>query len=279
MDLTDFSAISSFLSVLTPLGAIALFVWVILRTESRHTWVYRLWRLIHGNKEVSDPEVNAYINEQNSLMSFRLIAGIPVRTLEHAHQLIRWTKLHNVEMFALRMSGEYFDPDLRKIRVDKLPSKLMQGLKLLMLAVALVIALISVVTVYTDNAVVKLKATDRWLLLGERDARPLWPLNAKAIDRTACKDDAAVIAEHSSFTAKEVVLVCSVITDEGAPSYVKKSIKGQRNSSIFLIVVMLVAAWITLMEFMSAYVAKRLARRNLSSEISGDQLLLDLDAD
>ncbi|WP_143093286.1 DUF6216 family protein [Polaromonas sp. OV174] len=130
MDLTAFSTISGALGVLAPLCTVALFLWVILRTRSRHSLLYRLWQLVHGNQEISDPEVKAFISEQNSLMSFRFIAGVPVSTLEHAHQLIQWTKRHNVEMFALRMAGEYFDPDLRQIRVQKLPSKLMQGAKL-----------------------------------------------------------------------------------------------------------------------------------------------------
>lgn len=126
MDLTTFSTISGILGTLAPGGLVLLFLWVIWRTESRHTLIHRLWQLVHGNQEITDPEIKAFINEQNSLMSFRFIAGVPVSNLEQARQLIQWTKLRKVEMFALRMAGRYFDPDKRQIRVEDLPSKLTQ---------------------------------------------------------------------------------------------------------------------------------------------------------
>lgn len=275
MDLTAFSTISSALGVLAPLCTVALFLWVILRTESRHTLLYRLWQLIHGNQEISDPEVRAFISEQNSLMSFRFIAGVPVSTLEHARQLIQWTKRHNVEMFALRMAGEYFDPDLRQIRLHKLPSKLMQRGKLVLTALALLMVVVSVLIAYTDSATLKLKATDRWFLMSGSEARPVWPLNANALGKTDCSADVGANAKRTTFTEKEVGVLCDVLGHDDTPSYIKDAVKGQRRYSIFLIVVALLAAWIFVAEFMSGYVAARLARRTLAPELSNDQLNLD----
>ena len=275
MDLTAFSSISSALGVLAPLCTVALFLWVILRTESRHTLLYRLWQLVHGNQEISDPEVRAFISEQNSLMSFRFIAGVPVSTLEHARQLIQWTKRHNVEMFALRVAGGYFDPDLRQIRIEKLPSKLLQSSKLFLAALAVPIAVVSGLLAYTDSATLKIKATDRWFLMSESEARPVWPLNANAIRKTDCSADISAITTRTTFTEKEVGVLCEVLNHDGTPSYIKDSVKGQRRSSMFLIIVTLVAAWILVMEFMSGYVARRLAKRKLDPELTNDQLNLD----
>lgn len=263
MDLTAVSTISSAFGILAPGGFVLLFIWVIWRTESRHTLVHRLWQLIHGNQEISDPEIRAFISEQNSLMSFRFIAGVPVSTLEHARQLIQWTKLRNVEMFTLRMAGRYFDPDQRHVRVEDLPSKLMQLIKLT--SVVLFIPMIFVFTsiAFLDSAILKVKITDRWLLMSENEARPLWPLTADSIHKATCSIDTSADAGRSKLTEKEVSVLCGVLKHDNTPKYIRDAQKGQQRSSIFLVFVTFLAALICLVEFTSGFAAKRLVRRKL----------------
>lgn len=128
MDLTQFSNVSGVLGVITPLLLVCAFIWLWLRTQSRHVLLYRLWRLLHGSQPIHDPEVNAFIEEQTSLMSFRFLTGVQAKTLGTARTLIQWARLNDVAMQDIATCGEYFDPDLRQVRASKLPSRWQQNL-------------------------------------------------------------------------------------------------------------------------------------------------------
>jgi hypothetical protein len=275
MDSVTLSSISTILGILAPVCMGGLFLWVVLRTRSRHTLFFRMWQLLHGNQEISDPAIRAYVSEQNSLMTFRFIAGVPVKTLESAHRLIEWTKLRNVDMFVLRIAGDYFDPDLRQIRIEQLPYKVTQWTKATLAALSAALVFLSLLIAFTSNAILTVNITDRWLLMTSNDARPLWPLMTKPIQKATCSDETTA-SEKSKFTTKEVAVLCEVLKNESTPNYIAETVKKQRSSATFLIIVTGIATLILLSEFVSGYVAARLARRKLDPSLDGDQLTLDL---
>lgn len=247
-----------------------LFLWVIWRTESRHTLIHRLWQLVHGNQEITDPEIKAFINEQNSLMSFRFIAGVPVSTLEQARQLIQWTKLRKVEMFALRMAGRYFDPDKRQIRVEDLPSKLTQKAWLASALLLLPVIFVSASLAFLDSAFVKVKATDRWLLMSENEARPVRPFISESIQKTSCVINATENINRSKFTEKEASVLCGVLKNDEIAKYTRELVRKQRQSSVFLLFISIFAAAMSLSELASGFAAKRLSDKNLDPNIPSD---------
>ena len=99
MDFATLPSLSSSLSIAAPSLICMAFVWVIWRTESLHVLMHRLWQLVHGKQEITDPEVRAFIDEQTSLISFRLFAGVKVNSLAQARQLIQWAKRKDTEAF------------------------------------------------------------------------------------------------------------------------------------------------------------------------------------
>jgi hypothetical protein len=75
MDASSVSvAVRDLFTFLAPPGGVALVagvLWVVSRTRSAHVLRRRVWRLIHGKGEVSDLDVQAFVDEQTSLMAFR----------------------------------------------------------------------------------------------------------------------------------------------------------------------------------------------------------------
>lgn len=269
MDLTALSTISNALGTLAPGGLVLLFLWVIWRTESRHALIHRLWQLVHGNQEIADPEIKAFINEQNSLMSFRFITGVPVSNLEQARQLIRWTELRKVEMFALRMAGRYFDPDKRQIRVDDLPSTLAQRVWLASFVLLVPVIFLSASLAFLDMAFVKVKATDRWLTISENEARPVWPPFSEPLQKTDCSTNADEQPNRSKFTDEEVRVLCGVLKNNGSASYARELVKKQRQAALFPLFVSILAAAMSFSELVSGFAAKRLRDKNLDPSLLG----------
>lgn len=275
MNSITFSTISGAIGVVVPCLILFGCVWILFRTQSRHVLMYRLWRLVHGSQNISDPEVNAYVNEQTSLMWFRFMSGVPVKTLDSARQLIQWTRLHDVEMRVVAMCGDYFDPDLRKVRLDKLPSTLMQKAKAVLITLLSLASFSCFFLAQPDDALVRLKATDHWLLLHGDEAKVLFPIDASPIRKADCSADTNANAVRTNFSAAEVKVLCDLLNNADTALFVDRTVKKQKLSFAILCASLLFWTLIFFAAWMKGYVALGLAQRGLESSLNGNQLELD----
>lgn len=275
MDSFAFSTITSAIGLVIPCLILFGCIWVLWRTQSRHVLKYRLWRMVHGSQEISDPEVCAYVNEQTSLMSFRFMSGIPVKTLENARQLIQWAKFHDVEMSEVAMCGNYFDPDLRKIRLDKLPSSRLQKANATLTALIFLVSLVCLFFASLDDALIRLRATDHWLLLRDGQAKVLFPISANPLRKTECSANANTNASRTNFSAEEVEVLCGLLNSDGTTEYANATIKQQRFSFALLSASLLFWDWISFLAWRKGFIALRLSRSSLASDLAGQQLELN----
>lgn len=278
MDFASVSEISSFFSVAAPILIGAVFAWVIWRTESRHVLIRRLWQLVHGRQEISDPEVRAFVDEQTSLISFRLFAGIPVASLNEAHQLIQWAKHNGVQMRTLRHCGELFDAELRRVKEHKLPGCVSQALRLAGFVVAVAMFAVSVASLPTDRALLSLKATGRFFLATATEVTAVWPMQTASLRTSDCSNPASDIGARTSFSEDEMKALCSVLKDAGFPAFVKNTVKEQRWSAVLLCLFAAWLAWLALFAWGAGIAAKKLADRRIDPALPGSrQLTLALD--
>jgi hypothetical protein len=276
MDFPNASNISSVFGAVAPLLIGAVFLWVVWRTESRHVLLSRLWQLVHGKQEISDPQVRAFVDEQTSLISFRMFAGVPAASLEEAHQLIEWTKLNGVQMRTLSVCGELFDTQLRQVRVHKLPSRFSQVLRLIGFFTAVVVGCVSVMSLFSSQSLLTLKSTQRYFWASPTEVKPLWPLTAAALRVADCSKAAAVNATRTTFSAQEVEILCEVLKSATTPEFMKKALSDQRWSLVILIAFTLWLSWIGLFAWAAGFAAHKLANRHIDPALPGSQLSLDL---
>jgi hypothetical protein len=278
MDFATLPSLSSFLSIAAPSLICAAFIWVIWRTESLHVLVHRLWQLVHGKQEITDPEIRAFIDEQSSLISFRLFAGVKVNSLDQARQLIQWAKHNGVQMRALSLCGELFDMELRQIKQHKLPSRLTQGMRLTGVAIGMLLLFVSTTALFHDQAFLTLKATQRTFAATTTQAkalRSIFPFGPAPLRIDDCSQPASLNAARTSFTENEVGILCGVLQDKDTAASVKDSLKEQRWTCALLIAFAIWLSWICFLAWATGYVAKHLAARRLDSSLPDSQLTLD----
>ncbi len=208
-------------------------------------------------------------------MSFRFVTGVKVATLQHARKLIEWTRCYGVEMRTVALCGEYFDPDLRQLRSEKLPSKLVQRTTLLFSVLAILICFGSAFVVTTDRAILKFKESDRWFTMSSNEARAIWPFKGNPVRKTDCSSDKGPKATRIGFKEHEVLVLCDLFNHHGVSDFVDSTVKDQRVSSLAMTGVTLWAAWFLITVLMRIGAAKRLERRQLFPDPSGGQLSLD----
>ncbi|MDQ0043241.1 DUF6216 family protein [Variovorax boronicumulans] len=276
MDFPNASNISSVFGVIAPLLIGAAFLWVVWRTESRHVLISRLWQLVHGKQEISDPQVRAFVDEQTSLISFRMFSGVPVTSLKSAHQLIEWTKLNGVQMRTLSVCGELFDAELRQIKVHKLPSRFSQVWRLAGLFTAVAIGFVSAVSLSSSQSLLTLNSTQRHFWGSANEAKPLWPLMANSLRVADCSKTANANAERTTFSEQEVGILCGVLKSETSPEFMRKALSDQRWALVMLIAFALWLSWIGFFAWAAGFAAHNLARRRIDPSLPGSQLSLDL---
>lgn len=276
MDFPNASNVSSVFGVVAPILIGAAFIWVVWRTESRHVLLSRLWQLVHGKQEISDPQVRAFVDEQTSLISFRMFAGVPVASLNEAHQLIEWTKLNGVQMRTLSMCGELFDAELRQVRIHKLPSRFSQALKLVRLFAIAAFGLVCVISAFSSQSLLTLKSTERNFWASSTQMKALWPLDAAPLRVDDCSQATSANAMRTSFSEKEVGILCDILKSEGTAEFMKKTLSEQRWSLIMLIALALWLSWVGLFSWAAGFAAHKLAKRGIDPSLQGSQLSLDL---
>lgn len=271
MNLTALSSVSSFLSVLVPISILVGFIWMWKRTESIHVLLHRIWRLLHGRQPITDPEINAYIEEQTSLMSFRFLTGVQVKTLASARQLIKWSQFHEVEIKTIARCGDYFDPDLRAIRVHKLPSPSLQKMKILLLVLISFTGLMASMGIVTNDALLQFKATNHWFFMKSAEASVIWPVNAESLKKSDCRAEVHDNAHRTSFSESEVQLICTMFTSPEKQDYIQIALTTQRLAFAYVLFVFTLLAWLSFWDCMKSVMAKDLLKRRLNPDITGGQ--------
>lgn len=279
MDSTTASNLAQSFSLAVPLLIAAAFAWAIYRAGSRQVAVRRLWQLVHGKQEIADPQIRAFVEEEASLLSFRMLAGVPVSSLEKAHQLIDWAKSNDVQMYRLRLCGDLFDPDTRQIRVEDLPSKWALSLKCARLLLCVFLTVASVGILFFDRTLMKINETERHFFatpsgLGTLgSAIPFGPSPLKAVE---CSRPVSANAARTAFTEREVEILCGVLKASETPAYLKTALNDQRWETAKLLLISAVLAWMSFFSWASGFAAHKLSKRRIDPAISGTQLNLAL---
>ena len=205
-----------------------------------------------------------------------MFSGVPVTSLKTAHQLIEWTKLNGVQMRTLSVCGDLFDPDLRQVKIHKLPSRFSQAWRLAGLFTAVAIGFVSVISLSWSQPLLKLNSTQRHFWGSANEATPLWPLTANALRVADCSQAASANAARTTFSEQEVGILCDVLKSGTSPEFMRKSLSDQRWALVMLIAFALWLSWIGFFAWAAGFAAHNLAKRRIDPSLPGSQLSLDL---
>lgn len=277
----DFATITQFggaLAALVPLVLITGFFIVIWRTVSLHTLLRRLWLLVHGSEEISDPKIRAYVDEQTNLMSFRMFSGVQAASLEEAHQLIQWVQINRVDLRHIAACGHYFDTGLRQVRKQDLPSRPYLCAQIAVFAVSLVGSLALAWLMLIPQVPFTFKSSERTFLATESSAQTLWPpvfFNRNPLKKGDCDQPLAANAARTSFTEAEVKTLCELLPAKDWPEHLATQLKEQRWSLFVYLLFFLALLGYVVMVVNKVIAAKALLARGLTLAFPGTQEELD----
>lgn len=206
------------------------------RTQSLHFLVRRFWLLVHGHKDIPDPQIQAFSQEQTSLYAFRLFSGTQVQSLEQAHKLIAWSQHQKVPMATISACGDCFDLEKHEVRTEKLHGNLYRASLFSGLYVLIVYATCSIFIAVSNPGIATLKATNRWVILNEDNIEKLFalPFVTTALDRGDCQKQYPNRLRTSQFNAEEIEIICDLLKNKDWDKHVAQTKKEQRKTLLLM---------------------------------------------
>lgn len=272
---------ASDIATLVPLGIAVglglLFSWVVWRTESWHMLRRRIWLLVHGKEEISDPGIREYVEEQNNLAAFHVFAGVQVATLAEARTLMAWCKARHVDLGVLRICGPYFDPEARRIKERWLPPRWV-GHAIGAVAMGFLLAAVVSAWAMTLPPLLMLKKTEQRFFADGTELRRPWPLlpfSARRLRPEDCEKPVDGEAARTGFSERDIAILCPVLKDPEFGAYVKNAASDQR---VFL--AMCAACFLFLMYYAAVRAvrvvcAHKLRARCVDPALPAEQMELD----
>lgn len=260
------SALSASGSILAWIPIVVLTVGfgvVMWRTQSPHFLLRRFWLLVHGSKDIPDADIRAFVDEQTSLQSFRLFSGVKVGTLDGAKLLMDWCKHHGIPISKVSECRDCFDPDERRIRMDRLPRKSWRIVQVLWGAVLIIFMGISLAAILYPPGLGQLKATDRWVLLSEDQVKKAVsvPFLTNALDKGDCTTRMPKRVEGSGFSAEEVDIVCDLLQKPDWRQFVSDLKDRLRWSFVWLMLICMAGFYIVYRDVSQWMAAKEILER------------------
>lgn len=272
------------IATLVPLGIAVglgiLFFWVVLRTESWHMLRRRIWLLVHGKEEISDPGIRDYVEEQNNLAAFHVFAGVQVTTLAEARTLMAWCKARNVDLGVLRICGPYFDPEARRIKERWLPPRWVRHA---IGAVAMVFLLAAAASAWATALPVLLtvKETQQRFFAEGKELRRPWPLlfsSARSLKPEDCDKPVPAEAARTGFTERDIAILCPLLKEPEFGTYVKNAAWRQCVSLVVYAAFFLFLMYYTAVRALRVRCAHKLLSRRIDPALPAAQMELDFGA-
>lgn len=258
-----------------PLLTACLFIIAILgiaylcwRARSLHFLLRRFWLLVHGNKDIPDPQIQAFAQEQTSLYAFRLFSGTQVQSLAQAHQLIAWSEKHQVPMTTISACGDCFDLEHHKVLTEKLPGKLYRIALFLWLCTLIVCIGLAIFISTTKPGLAILKSSERWIILNENRVERAfaWPFITPSLNIGDCQEKNSDRLQATGFVAAEIESICNLLSTKEWTEYVSKTKKDIQKQCFELIIICFICFVIFIPSINKQYHARELHKKLTSTK-------------
>lgn len=254
-------------SLFAPLGLISSVIivgglfWIVFRTRSTHIFLFRMWRLASGSVEVKDPQIQEYLEKQNSLMSFRFVSGLLSKRIDDAHEMIAFGKeVGDETLEEFRNAGDYFNPSTKQVDLTAIPNGLRQAMNWFFGLVGVLMFYLALnALIFQTPAFVQLRSTGTYFMLSSNsaDAMSFFTKDVRTID---CARDRELPTDRG-FTPTEMKAICGILADSQLDTYLKSTLAEQARLFLVVLIAGAVLATSRIRAQLEIHSAKKLAAK------------------
>jgi hypothetical protein len=238
---------------------VTLLIWLCARSHSPHIVLSRIWRLVQGKAQRTDPIVGRWLEQRDALVQFRVMSGTRARTLNNVHRLIAWAEANNEDIADIARCKTNFD--LESVMLKRTPSRFEFTFVGILLALSIPTLVLSAACTLAPRVWVSVKTPDaHTLFLSETDVR-VWR-STEHFGVTQCNAmTPGALALDVGLSVTEVITACGWLKDPKLSEYLDKALITQRTGLGWLAVLGALYAWIARSWLASIRAARDMAKR------------------
>ena len=234
--------VTYFLSVL---GLFAVGFYAIFRLKSTYIIREKIWSSFVGDRDFSDEHLKAFADEQLDLSRFRVVYGVPARSIADLHRLLAWMKEFDLAPFDVKRAREWINPSKNE-PFQEPNGRFLVG-RVFMLAVLMAALFATMKAVGSHQTLLKMRASGTYYWSDGKSVEPAW--GNGHFDPRGCADGGVPDVSGTGFTSLEAKLLCDGIADGELNKIVTESIASQRRgfgTTAFIIGIFAIAAFLKL---------------------------------
>ncbi len=215
--------------------AFAIAIYVLWRTGSAHMLRLRVWNLAYGKDVAIDERIRSFIEGRTSLMAFRYVSGVSMRSLESARRLVKWLEDNDEDVSTIALAGQYFDREELRLN-EKLPSKHLLLFLIFSMTLAWVAFTATGTLWFTERGYFSVKESGKRFSATATDIQSIGLYLAS--DRTTLNSQRCSESPipKGEFSDKEAQLLCSFLLDSEFKPFVESAVRAQRAFLTVLVV-------------------------------------------
>lgn len=245
--------------LLSSLGLGIVAVYAILRLNSTQIIREKVWSAFVGDKDFNDEKLKSFADDQLDLTHFRVVYGVPARSVPDLHRLLSWMERHKFTPIDIKRARGWIDPS--KDEPLKNPGKRY----FIACFVAFVIMFTSFLFVSntattSKTTMINMRVSKTWMWSDGTSVEGIWGKPWR-IDAQSCAKQALPDTAITGLTNAETAAVCHGIPDGELKALVSEGLKYQRWSLTGISFFILYLGVSVGLSAYSAVLARRLARR------------------
>lgn len=207
------------------LGGAALLAFFWWRAGSIRSVLDRVWHLLAGGADVSDPTLKAILTNSRDLERFRFTYRISVTSLADVRALHAWGRQHRLDIADLSKAREWVD--VTQPELIKEPAKFYIKWRVWLATGLLLTVYLLGAFLLPSGALLHMKASDRYFRLQESSLQhPLW---LWSVSSSECKANVDSVVRKTGFTREETELICGMLQGGDAKSLIEENQASQRS--------------------------------------------------
>lgn len=210
---------------LSVLGLFAVGCYAIFRLKSTYIIREKIWSSFVGDRDFSDERLKTFADEQLDLSRFRVVYGVPGRSIEDLHRLLAWMNKFDLAPFDVKRAREWINPS-RDEPFQEPNGRFIVG-RVLLLGILMAALFATLRAVDSHQTLLRMRASGTFYWSDGKSVEPAW--GNWHFDTRACAEGGVPDVSGTGFTSVEGKLLCDGIADGELNKIVTESIASQRR--------------------------------------------------
>jgi Family of unknown function (DUF6216) len=228
--------------VLSILGLAGAAGYAIFRLNSTQMIREKVWSSFVGDKDFNDEKLKSFSCDQIDLARFRVVYGVPARSINDLHHLLLWMDQNQVSPIDVKRIRRWIDPS----RDEPLgrPSKRYVSKWFAALVILSLCVVVSVTTPDSRTTLFKMKVSGTWFSSDGTSVNAVW--GRWRIDAQSCMKHTLPDTNLSGLTGTEAAAICDGIAGGELKTMVSDALKYQHRGIaviLFFILLAVIGVW------------------------------------